>query len=56
MTTFHNVACKIETSFKIQVFKLIMKTRKVNDKCQNLILHAEDATDNLHFMLNITTK
>ena len=33
MTTFHNVALKIETSFKLQrLFKTIMKTRKVSDK------------------------
>ena len=33
MTTFHNVALKIEISFKAtKVFKPIMKTRKVNDK------------------------
>ena len=32
MTTFHNVTLKMETSFKLKVFKLIMKTRKCNDK------------------------
>ena len=33
MTTFHNVALKIETIFKLErFFKSIMKTRKVNDK------------------------
>ena len=33
MTTFHNVALKIEASFKLKkVFKHIMKTRKASDK------------------------
>ena len=50
MTTFHNVALKIETSFKP-----IMKTREFNDKRQNLMRHAQNVTDNHHFRLIITT-
>ena len=42
MTTFHNVALKIET-------------REFNDKRQNLMRHAQDVTDNHPFKLIITT-
>ena len=35
-TTFHNFTFKIETGFKLES---CLKTRKVNDKHQNLVRH-----------------